>query len=73
MSNSLYNSIGPKRHIPDQNGLNRIINAFNNYKQNFNGNPEQMAQELMQSGQMSEAWFNQMKPMADFLYRFTKR
>lgn len=45
-------------------------NQFNSFAQNFNANnpgmnPQQMVQNMLNSGQMSQAQFNQLRMMAN--------
>lgn len=37
-----------------------LINQFNQFKSNFNGDPRQQVQELLNSGQMSQSQLNQL-------------
>lgn len=43
---------------------NNIIEQFNKFKQNFQGNPQQTVQELLNSGRMTQNQFNQLSQMA---------
>ena len=66
MSNPLANLFGQ----PAQQGQNNIFNLmgqFQQFKNTFRGNPEQMVQELRRSGKMSEAQFQQLSTMANQL------
>lgn len=47
-----------------QNNPMQMIQAFNQFKQTFQGNPKQEVERLMQSGQMSQAQFNQLQQQA---------
>lgn len=49
MSNQLYN----------QYGNNNIISQFNNFKKNFTGNPQKQIQDMLNSGKISQAQYNQ--------------
>ena len=51
---------------PMNNAVN-FLQRFNQFKQQFNNNqnPEQMVQELLKSGKMSQEQFKQFKEMAN--------
>lgn len=54
-------------------GFQQMINNFNNFKNSFQGNPQQIVQQLLQSGKMSQAEYNNLSQMAsqfkNFLYK----
>ena len=58
MSNSIYNSMRP------QNPFQKIINEAKEFRKTFNGNPKDEVQRLLNSGQMSQAQFNQLSQIA---------
>ena len=67
MSNSLYNAFGPK------NNVNQLINEINNFKNNFKGDPRAEVEKMLNSGQLSQAQFNQYAQLANELaYAITK-
>lgn len=46
--------------------MQNFMNQFNQFKQNFgNQNPQQMVQQLLDSGKMSQQQFNQLSQMAN--------
>lgn len=47
-----------------QGGPMNIIQAFNQFKQNFQGNPQEEVQKLLTSGRMSQNQLNQLQAMA---------
>ena len=57
---SLFNMFGQKQQPPMNNGLANLMGQFNQFKKNFNGDPRQRVQELLDSGQMSQQQFNQL-------------
>lgn len=61
MTNHLYNQY--KQPIND-GGLSQIIEQAKQMRKTFNGNPQQVVQNLLNSGQMSQAQYNQLMPMA---------
>ena len=50
MSNNLYNSFGPQ---------NNFVAQFNNFKKSFTGNPKDQIQQMLNSGKISQAQYNQ--------------
>ena len=51
--------------MPQVNGgLANIMNQFKQFKQNFQGDPKQRVQELLDSGQMTQQQFNQLSQAA---------
>jgi len=82
MPNSLYNQLNNNSTqfnnnlqpiMNNFNGLQQMINNFNNFKNSFQGNPQQVVQQLLQSGKMSQAQYEQLSQMAsqfkNLLYR----
>lgn len=61
---SLFNMFGQKQQPPMNNGLANLMGQFNQFKKNFNGDPRQRVQELLDSGQMSQQQFNQLSQAA---------
>ena len=66
MNNSLYNSFGM------QNNISQIINDFNNFKNNFKGDPKAEVEKMMRSGQLSQEQFNQYAQMANELAKYIR-
>lgn len=82
MPNSLYNQFNNgytqqnpalQQIVNNFGGLPQIMNQFNNFKNSLQGNPQQIIQQLLQSGKMSQAQYNQLSQMAfqlkNFFYR----
>ena len=46
---------------------NSFIQRFNQFRQSFTGNPQQMVQQLMNSGKISQERYNQAVQMANQL------
>ena len=48
-------------------GPQNFINQFNQFRQNFSNqqNPQQMVQQLLDSGKMTQEQFNQLSQMAN--------
>lgn len=66
MNNSLYNSFGM------QNNISQIVNDFNNFKNNFKGDPKAEVEKMMRSGQLSQEQFNQYAQMANELAKYIR-
>lgn len=65
MANPLFQQFGMP--APQQPG-NDLINRFNQFRSMFRGNPSQIVQNLLQSGQMTQQQFQQYSQMADQLF-----
>lgn len=64
MPNPLFNALGGGR-IPGPMGqFQQMMQQFQQFRQNFQGDPKQEVQKLLQSGQMSQAQLNQLQAMA---------
>lgn len=66
MSNPLYNQL--QGNPP----MNPMLQQFMQFKRNFNGNPQQAVQELINSGRISQSQVNQYAQQANDLYRQLK-
>ncbi len=66
LNSQLFNMFGNKQQQAN-NGLLNIVNQFNQFKQNFSGDPRQRVQQLLDSGQMSQQQFNQLSQAANQL------
>ena len=52
MSNQLFNQYG-------QQNMNPLIQKFNEFKKTFSGNPQEQIQQMLNSGKISQAQYNQ--------------
>lgn len=71
--NNLYNLLGGNTPIPLPGKLGNIqylMQQFNQFKSTFQGNPQQQVQGLLNSGQMTQAQFNQLQKMAKQLQNY---
>lgn len=59
---SLFSMFG--NNTPQYSGLANMMNQFKQFKQNFQGDPRQRVQELLNSGQMTQQQFNQLSQAA---------
>lgn len=55
MANQLYNSM---------NQPNNILQQFQQFRENFKGDPQQQIQQLLNSGRISQQQYNQAVQMA---------
>ena len=63
--NNLYKTLNNNK-LPNQfNNVQDMIKQFKQFRQSFNGNPQQQVQELLNSGRMSQDQFNYLKNIAD--------
>lgn len=68
MNNSLFNDFNPN----PMNQMGNFINQFNQFRQTFMGNPEAQVKQLLQSGRMSQAQFEQLAQTANQLQHLIK-
>lgn len=66
MANPFYN---PNRQIynsnqQNNNGFFGLIQQFNQFRANFQGDPRERVQQLLNTGQMSQEQFNRFSEMA---------
>ena len=66
MPNPLYQQLG--NNAP----ANPMIQQFLQFKKNFNGNPQQIVQSMINSGKISQAQVNQCAQKANQLYEQLK-
>ena len=58
-NNPLFNMFG------NQQIMNPMIQKFQQFRQSFSGNPQQQVQQLLNSGKISQAQFNQAVQMTN--------
>ena len=66
MANPFFGGPQAPQQMPQQ-GFNNpfeMIAAFNQFKSNFSGDPQQTVQNLLNSGQMTQEQFQQLSGMA---------
>ena len=66
--NSLFKDFNPTH----MDNLSDFLNRFNQFKSQFNGDPEMQVKQLLQSGQMSQNQFNQFAQVANMLQKYIK-
>ena len=67
MSNPLLNMINVPQAMPPMGNFTNMVSQFQQFKRSFNGNPEQQVKQLLASGQMSQAQYQQLSQMANQL------
>lgn len=65
MSNPLFDQFGNK-------GGNDFISQFNQFKKSFSGNPQQMIQQMLNSGKITQDQLNQAMQRANQLMKMIK-
>ena len=68
MASPLFDALGNQ----PQGGFGQMIQQFQQFKNSFNGDPKQQVQNLLNSGKMSQAQFNQLSQMANQLMGILK-
>lgn len=66
MANSLYQQMA-------NSNLPGLMQQFNRFRENFQGDPQQMVQQLLQSGRMSQADYNRYNQMAQQFMKLLQR
>ena len=72
MASPLFNTFGNSPQ-PGNNlfsNMSNFLTRFNQFRQNFNGDPQQMVQQMLNSGKMTQEQFNQASNLANQLMRF---
>lgn len=54
------------------NGSNQLLTKFQQFKQSFTGNPQQIVQQMLNSGKVSQERYNQAVQMANQLRNILK-
>lgn len=55
----------------NQNG-NNVLQRFNQFRQNFKGDPQQQIQQMLNSGRITQQQYNNAVQMANQLMKFIK-
>ena len=64
--NPLFNALGGNNMnmLGPFGNMANMMQAFQNFRKNFNGNPKQIVQNMLNSGQLSQEKFNMAQQMA---------
>lgn len=68
MSNPLFSMFGGMNQMPNNNMMN-LVQQFMQFRQNFNGDPKQQIQNLLNSGKVTQEQYNRAVQMAQQLQR----
>ena len=68
MSNPLFSMFGGMNQMPNNNMMN-LLQQFMQFRQNFNGDPKQQIQNLLNSGKVTQEQYNRAVQMAQQLQR----
>lgn len=68
MSNPLFSMFGGMNQMPNNSMMN-LVQQFMQFKQNFNGDPKQQIQNLLNSGKVTQEQYNRAVQMAQQLQR----
>lgn len=64
MPNPLFNALGGNKLPAPMGRFQQIMQQFQQFRANFQGDPKKEVEKLLQSGQMSQAQLNQLQAMA---------
>ena len=64
MNNNLFSQFG-RNNSGNDSGFLAMIQRFNEFRRNFTGDPRQQVERMLQSGQMTQQQFNQLRGMAN--------
>ncbi|MBP3521946.1 MAG: hypothetical protein J6M56_00025 [Clostridia bacterium] len=69
MPNPLFDQMGGNQMPGPMGQMQQMMNAFQQFKANFKGDPQQEVQRLLNSGQMSQQQYNQLTQTAQQMSR----
>lgn len=64
MPNPLFNALGGNRLPAPMGQFQQMMQQFQQFRANFQGDPKKEVEKLLQSGLMSQAQLNQLQAMA---------
>lgn len=65
MPNQLFQQLQPQQSNP-------MLKQILDFKKTFSGNPQQMVQQMLNSGKISQTQINQLAQQADQIYKQMK-
>ena len=68
----MANSILGKSKVPQHSNSMPMFQQFQQFRNSFQGNPQQMVQQMLQSGRITEAQLQQAMQMARQFKHFVK-
>lgn len=54
------------------NGMEQIMQRFERFRNGFRGNPQQMVQEMLNSGKVTQEQYNRAVQMANQMMKYIK-
>lgn len=76
MSNPLFNALGGVQNVPQMpaqlGNFQQLMQKFNRFRTNYQGNPQQEVQRLLQSGQISQQQLDQVQGLAQQFMQLLK-
>ena len=70
MTNPLFNMLnGSSQNIGPFSNIQNLVTQLNQFRNNFQGDPRQQVQELLNSGKMSQSQYNQLSQTATQIQR----
>lgn len=72
MSNPLFNALGGGKMPGTMGQFQQMMQQFQQFRNNFQGDPKQEVEKLLQSGKMSQQQLNQLQAMAKQFQSFLK-
>lgn len=65
MSSPLFDMMGNNQMPGPMGQMQQMMSAFQRFKAEFKGDPQQEVQKLLNSGQMTQLQYNQLQQMAN--------
>ena len=72
MPNPLFNALGGGKMPGAMGQFQQMMQQFQQFRSNFQGDPKQEVEKLLQSGKMSQQQLNQLQAMAKQFQTFMK-
>ncbi len=73
MPNPLFNALGGNRLPAPMWQFQQMMQQFQQFRANFQGDPKKEVEKLLQSGQMSQAQLDQLQAMAQQFRSFIRQ
>ena len=73
MANPLFQQMGGGQMPGGMGQMQQMMQQFQQFKASFRGDPQQEVQKLLNSGQMTQAQYNQLAQMAQTMSRMMGR
>ena len=71
-NNPLFNLLGGGQTVLPRN-MQNVLQQFQQFRQSFKGNPQEQIQQLLNSGRISQAQYNQAVQMANELQKYIQK